>query len=35
MTRSRASSSPSRMLKSISSSDLDRLSMFMLDWEDR
>lgn len=35
MTRSRASSSPSRMLKSISSSDLDRLSIFMLDCEDR
>lgn len=34
MTRSRASSSPSRMLKSISSSDLDRLSIFMLDFED-
>lgn len=34
MTRSRASSSPSRMLKSISSSDLDRLSIFMLNFED-
>lgn len=35
MTRSRASSSPSRMLKSISSSGLVRLSIFSLGCEDR
>jgi len=34
MTRSRASSSPSRMLKSISNSGLVKLSMFSLDCED-
>lgn len=35
MTRSRASSSPSRMLKSISNSGLVILSMFSLDCEDK
>lgn len=33
MTRSRASSSPSRMLKSINNSGLVRLSMLNLDWK--